>query len=541
MPKTKISENIEAPQHGLLAWFRQHAFIVTFTAVFISLSTWIIASLYTYMMNPDGMSYFSIAQKYAEGDLRHAINGYWGPLLSWLLVPAVWLDLNLTVAAKVISILASAMFLILMYRFFEQRKVSRYISFFLIIALATYFFEWSIAGAIAPDVLMAALIGIFAISLSDFIKKPSPRLGIWLGVIGAALYFCKGFGFFLFVGIIGLTALWQWIKIDRKLLPVVKCHLPTVLTFLVLTVPFIAAISVKYNQPTINNAGTFNQHVNSPHYKGVQPIDVMGPLPLPNDSAVSPWEDPSIFIDLIPGWSPFESEENWLFFYYDIFYPNVLASLHFLYLLGPIMCVGFLAALMGAARKGKFRVEYVIIAGITIMMSVAYVVVFILDRYLWGGVVLAAMALGLWAQTLLERQSITKRQIVIVGVVICTVLCMITGKHITAEKRPHKDEHRSALNVKKVIPERSKVIADNFPIASHACFQANLSCYNVLETHPLDKQDEYYQSLKDMGIKYFLDYRTRKEDKLLQKFIKTYMKPIDKKVNRPSPTIYEIQ
>ena len=43
-----------------------------------------------YQINPDGMSYMRIAQYWAVGDVRHAVNGYWSPLLSWCLVPFVW-------------------------------------------------------------------------------------------------------------------------------------------------------------------------------------------------------------------------------------------------------------------------------------------------------------------------------------------------------------------------------------------------------------------------------------------------------------------
>jgi hypothetical protein len=38
-------------------------------------------------INPDGISYISIARRYLAGDLRGAVNGYWGPLFSWALVP----------------------------------------------------------------------------------------------------------------------------------------------------------------------------------------------------------------------------------------------------------------------------------------------------------------------------------------------------------------------------------------------------------------------------------------------------------------------
>ena len=41
--------------------------------------------------NSDGISYLTIALKYFNGNITDAINGYWGPLFSWLLVPFLYI------------------------------------------------------------------------------------------------------------------------------------------------------------------------------------------------------------------------------------------------------------------------------------------------------------------------------------------------------------------------------------------------------------------------------------------------------------------
>lgn len=38
-----------------------------------------------FSMDPDGISYLDVADRYAHGDWSHAINAYWSPLYSWLL------------------------------------------------------------------------------------------------------------------------------------------------------------------------------------------------------------------------------------------------------------------------------------------------------------------------------------------------------------------------------------------------------------------------------------------------------------------------
>ncbi len=42
---------------------------------------------FQYELNPDGISYFSIAEKYQSGNFKDAVNGMWAPLLPWTLVP----------------------------------------------------------------------------------------------------------------------------------------------------------------------------------------------------------------------------------------------------------------------------------------------------------------------------------------------------------------------------------------------------------------------------------------------------------------------
>lgn len=55
---------------------------------------------YQYQINPDGICYISIAQKYLSGNYGSAINGYWGPLLSWLLVPFLFFGFTPAIGNK---------------------------------------------------------------------------------------------------------------------------------------------------------------------------------------------------------------------------------------------------------------------------------------------------------------------------------------------------------------------------------------------------------------------------------------------------------
>src|SRR3954447_1440755 len=56
-------------------------------------------------MNPDGVSYLTIARQYLDGHFADAINAYWSPLYSWLLVPLTAAGIEATLATKVLAIL----------------------------------------------------------------------------------------------------------------------------------------------------------------------------------------------------------------------------------------------------------------------------------------------------------------------------------------------------------------------------------------------------------------------------------------------------
>ena len=55
-------------------------------------------------INPDGISYIQVARNCAAGRFDLAVNSYWGPLLSWILVPFVWLGWDLQLVVKVLGV-----------------------------------------------------------------------------------------------------------------------------------------------------------------------------------------------------------------------------------------------------------------------------------------------------------------------------------------------------------------------------------------------------------------------------------------------------
>ncbi|HEY1039171.1 MAG TPA: hypothetical protein VGF30_07180 [Bacteroidia bacterium] len=76
----------------------------------------VLLPVYQYDIAPDAISYISIANDYAEGDFSNALNAYWSPLISWLLVPFILFKVSTVLAFKMVLIL----FGFLSYREFIQ-------------------------------------------------------------------------------------------------------------------------------------------------------------------------------------------------------------------------------------------------------------------------------------------------------------------------------------------------------------------------------------------------------------------------------------
>ena len=61
-------------------------------------------------LNTDAIAYMRVAEYWSTGNLDFAVNGYWGPLLSWLMVPFLWLGVETLFAAKLAMLISGGVF-----------------------------------------------------------------------------------------------------------------------------------------------------------------------------------------------------------------------------------------------------------------------------------------------------------------------------------------------------------------------------------------------------------------------------------------------
>ena len=163
-------------------------------------------------MNPDGIAYISIAERYLAGDLAESVTGHWGPMFSWHLTPLLAFGVEPFRACKVetlatgLATLVGAWLLSSLY--------SRIISVRAVVcaALVPLLLAWA-ASPVSPDLLVVCFLTYYAY----FISEPdlSRRSVIAAAIFGAATYLSKSYGFVFFLIHFTLLCAARWTFAER--------------------------------------------------------------------------------------------------------------------------------------------------------------------------------------------------------------------------------------------------------------------------------------------------------------------------------------
>jgi hypothetical protein len=254
------------------------------------------------MTNIDGISYMSIAKQYAEWHWADAVNGYWSPMVSWLMAPFIAVGVGQTTAFAIVNTL-SCVAVLAMGAWLLLRTTGN-----------GWTAAWSIAATTpllmanvslqTPDtlVLVWCLGFLWALIAADRAWHGSVRrivlTAVLLGAVCAFGYFTKAFLVPVFLVVVPVWAVVRWFQ-DRPearerrsvLLPVVA-----LVAVVLVSAPWVIALSVKFggievgSSLTVNVSGKFSDtsSTDADEYRIATP---------PNARAVSPNEDrtPSIY------------------------------------------------------------------------------------------------------------------------------------------------------------------------------------------------------------------------------------------------------
>lgn len=274
------------------------------------------------MAGPDLVSVISIAKLYAAGDFKNAVNGYWGPLFSWFLVPFLLFKSTPFFAlysTKILSLIIGFFTIIairlLSYRF-EMNENIRIISLFLMVFVILYI---SLAPIFYPmDLLLIFFIVCYLYFIFDPEYPDKLSSGVWCGIIGALAFLTKAYAFPFFLVHFVLFNLLHYFKgLSReKRKKVLKNLFLGLVIFFIISGSWGAVISSKYGELTIGTSGKYNYELVGPdqNLEGLVVIPIyLGFMEPSNEKAVSAWEDPSYH--KLTTWNNLES---WKSFKYQL-------------------------------------------------------------------------------------------------------------------------------------------------------------------------------------------------------------------------------
>lgn len=259
----------------------------------------------THRLNVDGIAYLRLAGYYVEGPLRLAVSGYWGPLLSWLMAPALAAGIEPLVAARAVMALTGLVFAggcATLLRTLGLRPWS-IVAGTAVAGLAAV--GWSVQ-LISPDLLVGGLI---ALALAATVRRRWAENGggaLLAGVLWGLAYLAKAVALPFAVLAVPLTA-WR-LRAGRREGTARWGHALawTALGWGLAAGPWVGLLSAKYGRLTFSTAAKAAHAI-------VGPADQQRYHPFarrlhrPEPGRLTAWEDPTSLP--YADWSPWASPD----------------------------------------------------------------------------------------------------------------------------------------------------------------------------------------------------------------------------------------
>jgi hypothetical protein len=364
--------------------FKYPVVIAILVYLILGLLLW---STHKYQITPDGTAYIQIAQHYADGDYTSAINGFWGVLLSWLLIPFLALGIPGFLAAKLVNVMLGAFTLLGCTRIFTTFNFSNIVRWGLLatcIPMILYF----VYSVVTPDLLLLCILVIYlGLTLNpNFGMKR--RHGPLYGLTGGLMYLAKAYGFYFFLLhfpiVTGLHYLHARSGGTRK--SILQTLALGMIAFFVISGAWISVISTQQGKFTISSAGEYNfklQHPKFANWRSMQHPVLHNGFVTPPRNALSIWDRPDrIEMEAwrLTSW-PDLAHKLYLSArrtarLYFIIYPQ------FSILVLPILLLAAAYALF-YLRKGAYTHPLVLTLLLVVLYPVGYLIMHVLHRYVW--------------------------------------------------------------------------------------------------------------------------------------------------------------
>ena len=361
---------------------RDNYLILTVLGVYLLIGL-VLLNYYQYYFTSDGISYITITQKYLIGDWGNAINAYWGPLLSWLMVPFLFFSsspLENLYLAKLLNLIIGFFTIIgvklLSDKFGIKNEVQIVFLFSLIPAMLIFSLLY-----ISPDLLVVCCLVFYLSFFFDEHYSYNIKNGIFCGLFGGLAFLTKSYAFVLFLFHFTIFNFYFYFRNVSNRKVVLKNFLLGLSVFFIISGAWTGVISDKYGYLTIGTAGGYNYELVGPESRG-QATGYQGLMNPPNNSAVSAWEDPSFFKmnswNVFGSWNNFKHQLN-LILKNSINILFIFVNYSFLSL--TILIVTILFIIKTNFKESRRKI--VCLLATILIFPVFYAFIVVENRYLW--------------------------------------------------------------------------------------------------------------------------------------------------------------
>ena len=475
---------------------------------------------YQHQINPDGIAYISIAKFYLNGNFDIAINGYWSPLFSILLIPFLLLRIPDIVATKILSVILCFLIVLMIRRILIILKVSKLLLFIVCIASCPLFLFYGFS-VITPDLLVVLVMLCYLKSIIIFFSKPTLSSAKWVGLFGGIGYLAKSYIFpFFFLNLLVIGILF-YVKFRKDLnnKQMLKLLAAVITSMLIICVPWILLISTKYNILTISTSGAYNWGLINPQNMGIHYMQYTN-FVMPVDSRFpNAWVDPSYMN--MPQWNPLGNVENFRYFLSRIFLN--LYSLYKYIKIFPILIplIGVLIYEFLCNYKKRITSFFVsslnikIILLTSILFPLGYFLVLIEERYVWF--LFASMIIGfalLYEKILIRFPNGGRR--ILIYLILIIIMSYFANNNIQTLLGQNKNDE--VFNISKIIAKevdlKDKIIAnqsDDLNWFMHLSYFLDGEYYGQYYTDNVSAS-VFYADLKEKNINYYFVHGEPKFD-----------------------------
>jgi YHS domain-containing protein len=423
---------------------------------------------YQYQINPDAVSYIACAEAYANGDFAKSINGYWSPLLCWLIVPFLKLQIQPLLAIKLINLLASLLALHVLSKIGQLFIRNAVYLFGFLIICSSHILLYSLTAA-TPDILALAILLLLLHQALRLVKEVSYKNALLFGLIGALSYLSKYYNFYAFLLIIVLVIAYATAYLRQTFL--LKYIFTSGLVFACIAGLWILVLYWKYGVLTPTTASAFNAALMgqpAPRYPFL-----IGNSILPLDYSIytyTSWEDP--FYYQLPELNPFGSISSLI--------KNIKENIHTLvFYHGFEILAGITGLIILSIKRKTLDSTLILILTIAAIYPFGYLLTVLESRYIFFCIAIALILFFIGIDQLLPSGKM-----LFIGIV-CSIFLTAIPLYRMYQMPPANSNHEQ-LTCSELESKTMICSSKNWANALYSCYFSKAKLYDVIKPEVVD-------------------------------------------------------